>query len=60
MRREVENQDGLHEEETGGGEKNEDEEMRPGPGDAQVFRQDRATRNVGRGRAGGVADGVAG
>src|SRR5258708_3476216 len=60
MRREIENQNGLHEEETGGGEKNEDEEMRPGPGDAQVFRQGRATRNVGRGHTGGIANRVAG
>src|ERR1700730_3906501 len=58
MRRGVQNQSRLHEEETGDGEENEDEEMRPGPGNAQIFRQ-RWTRSVGRESARGVADGIA-
>jgi len=38
MRGEVEDQGGLHQKETGESEKNEDDEMGPGPGNAQVLR----------------------
>ncbi len=58
MRRVVQNQSRLYEKETGESEENKNEEMRPGPGNAQVFRQ-RWPRSVGRGSACSVADGVA-
>src|SRR5713226_1849994 len=58
MRGEVQDQSCLHEKETGEGEENKDTEMRPRPGNAQVFRQ-RWTLGVGGGSACSVADGIA-
>ena len=58
MRREVHDQGHLHEKETRHSEKDKDEEMRPRPGDAQVFGQGWA-RSVRSRRRGSIANGIA-
>src|SRR5229473_960824 len=59
MRSVIQRKAGLHHEEAAEREKNEDREVRPGPRDAQVFRQGRARTVRGRKNTRGVHDWVA-